>query len=78
MRDFIILFIIVIIIVAFIIAITSNLNLQKGEDAKTLTKETFGWVKQVGINMKNTAGFVLSQNWEPKINVSQTKENSSK
>ena len=33
MRDFIILFIIVIIIVAFIIAITSNLNLQKAHYA---------------------------------------------
>ena len=75
MKKLIVLALILLILGAYFVKEYNNLNLKKQDDLQTFIKIYFGWLYNLGSNIKDLSGYAAKKEWLPKDNQSNTSSN---
>ncbi len=75
MKKLIVIIIILLVIGAYFIKSYNDLDLKKPDDLQSFAKIYFGWVYNLGYNIKDVSGYVAKKNWLPKNNSSNNSTN---
>ena len=72
MRKTIVIAVILLILGAYFIKTYNNLDLKKPDDLQSFVKIYFGWIFNLGENVKDVTGYAAKKEWLPQTNQSNS------
>jgi len=75
MRKTIVIAVILLILGAYFIKTYNNLDLKKPDDLQSFVKIYFGWIFNLGENVKDVTGYAAKKEWLPQTNQSNSSTN---